>query len=173
MVCKLLVALLALPLLLQGVLAQDKPAAPKGPPPRFITVRSVDLPKERVVFDVQVVAQNALDQPTLLVYADGHQRLTLGTKPTHVHLAEGFQVSLKKARWRGVDGKEMDTKMVARRLQPGVTVLLSADGSEVDPAYLQMFKADALVLVVPAEELPVPYSPHVGGGIPIKEVGQR
>lgn len=174
-----LVALPALTLLSQVVRAEDQSAAPKGPPPRFISVRSVDAAKGQVVFDVQVVAQNPLDQLTVLVYPDGHQRLTLasnltlGWKPTHVYLGEGFRVSLQKAKWHGVDGKAVDARVVAKRLKPGVMVLLSADGAEVEPAYLRLFKADALVLVVPAEELPVPYIPHVGGSIPEKRVGGR
>jgi hypothetical protein len=54
---KLCAALLAVALVSQVVLAQEKPAAAKGPPPRFISVKSVDEAKGEVVFDVQVVAQ--------------------------------------------------------------------------------------------------------------------
>jgi hypothetical protein len=82
-------------------------------------------------------------------------------------------VSLTKARWTGIDGKEVGSETVAQRLKPGVTVLLSADGAPVDAAYRRLFREDVLVLMVLAEELPVPYLPHVGGGIPIKEVGER
>jgi hypothetical protein len=152
---------------------QDKPAAPKGPPPRFITVMSVDQAKGEVLFDVQVVAQNVLDQPTILVDPSGNKRLTLGTRPSYVHLGEGFKVSLKEAKWKSTDGKAVGTDAVAKRLKPGVTVLLSADGGAVDGAYLRMFKEDTLVLIVAAKNLPVPYIPHVGGGIPVKEIGDR
>jgi hypothetical protein len=155
----------------QGAHAKRKPKAATGPPPRFMTVKRIDLSKGEVVFDIQVVQQNALDQPTILVYPDGHTRLTLGTKPSHIHLGEGFKVALKKVKWRGVDGKPVDSKTVSKRLKPGVTVLLSADGAEVDPSYLRLFKADVLTLIVPADELPVPYNPQVGGAIPIQEVG--
>jgi subtilisin family serine protease len=155
----------------QIVLAQDKPAAPKRPPPRFITVRSVDQAKGEVIFDVQVVAQMFDDQPTLLVYPDDHKRLTLETKPTHVYFGDEFKVSSNKATWRGVDGKEVGAEAAAKRLKPGVIVLLSADGAPVDGVYLRMFKEDALVLVLPVEELPVPYSPHVGGSITEKKIG--
>jgi hypothetical protein len=166
----LLFALLAVVLQSQGLCAQGQPAAPKGPPPRFLIVRSIDSTKGEVVFDVQVVDQKALDQLTLLVYPDGHKRLTLGTKPIHVYLADGFKVSSKKAKWRGVDGKEVSAEATAKRLKPGGMVLLSADGEAVEEVYLRMFKDDTLVLVAPAEELPVPYSPHVGGGIAVKKV---
>jgi hypothetical protein len=107
------------------------------------------------------------------VYPNGEHRLTLGTKPTYVHLAAGFRVSLKSAKWSGVDGKEVGAEAAARKLKRGVTVLLSADGNSVDRAYLRMFKEDTLVLIAPAEELPVPYSPHVGGSIPVKEVAKH
>lgn len=171
--CKLSVALLGAALLSQIVFAQDKPGAPKGPPPRFITVERIDQVKGEVIFDVQVVSQNVLDEPTVLVDPGGDQRLTLGTKPPYVHLGLGFKVSLKNGKWSGTDGKQVGAEAAAKRLKPGVTVLLSADGAAVDRAYLRIFKEDTLVLVVEAEELPVPYIPHSAGSIPVKKVGER
>jgi hypothetical protein len=107
------------------------------------------------------------------VYPAGDKRLTLGTKPSYVHLGEGFKVSLKKGKWSLTDGKGVSAEAAAKRLKPGVIVLLSADGAAVDGAYLRMFKEDTLVLIVAMEELPVPYYPHVGGVIPVKKVGER
>jgi hypothetical protein len=133
----------------------------------------VDRAKGEVVFDVQVVAQNVLDAPTLLIYPDGHKRLTLGTKPTHIHLGEGFQVAVQKAKWYRADGKEIGAEAAVRHLKHGVLVLLSADGAEVDKAYLHMFKGNTLVLVVPADELPVPYNPHSGGFIAVKKIDRH
>jgi hypothetical protein len=69
----------------------------------------------------------------------------------YVHLAEGFKVSIKEAKWSNVDGKKMSSEAVATRLKPDVTVLLSSDGAEVDQKYLRMFKAETLVLIVPVE----------------------
>jgi hypothetical protein len=63
MVCKLSFALLAVTLLPQSVLTQENSVVPKGPPPRFITVTSVDQAKGEVIFDIQVVAQNATTSP--------------------------------------------------------------------------------------------------------------
>jgi hypothetical protein len=82
-------------------------------------------------------------------------------------------MSLKNAKWSGTDGKQVGAESASKRLKPGVLVLLSADGAAVDGAYLRMFREDTLVLVLAAEELPVPYMPHVGGGIPEKKVGDR
>jgi hypothetical protein len=172
MICKVSVALLAVALVSQVVLAEDKPA-PKGPPPRFITVRSVDQAKGNVVFEVQVLAQMFDEQTTVLVFPDGHEQMTLGRKPTYVGLSEGFKVSLKKAKWSGTDGKEVGADAAVKRLKPGVMVLLSADGTAVDRAYLGMFKENTLVLVVAAEELPVAYIPHSSSAIPVKKVGER
>src|SRR5262249_20753067 len=73
----------------QVVPAQNpKPAVFKGPPPRFLTVLSVDPAKGEVLFDVEVVALPAHDQPNVLRYPGGEQRLTLGTKPGSVHYAD-------------------------------------------------------------------------------------
>jgi hypothetical protein len=166
-------ALLAVALVCQVVRAQDKSSAPKTPPPRFITLRTVDQAKGEVVFDVQVVAQMFDERTTLLVFPDGHKQMTLGRKPAYVQLGEGFTVSLKKAKWSGTDGKEVSADAAVKRLNPGVMVLLSADGAAVDRAYLSLFKEDTLVLVVAAEELPVPYIPQSSGAIPVKAVGKR
>jgi len=173
MIYKLSGALLAVALVSQVVLAHDKPPDPNAPPPRFITVRSVDQAKGEVVFDVQVLVQRSDVQLTLLVFPDGHKQETLGTKPAYIYLGEGFKVSMKKAKWSGVDGKEAGADAVVKRLKPGVMVLLSADGSEVDRKYLGMFKEDTLVLVVSAEELPIPYLPQSDSAIPVKHVGKR
>ena len=173
MMCKLSVPLLATVLLSQVVLVHDKPAVPKGPPPRFITVMSVDQAKGEVVFDVSVVDIHVSDELTVLVYPDGHRRQTVGTKPSYIHLGEGFKVSLKNAKWSGTDGKQIGAEAAAKRLKPGLIVLLSTDGTAVDRAYLRMFKEDTLVLLVAWEELPLLSLPHVGGGIPSKKVGER
>jgi hypothetical protein len=124
-----------------------------------------------LLFDVQVATQNAHESPTLLEYPDGYHRLSLRMKPIHIHLAEGFRVSLQKATWRSVDGKKISSATVVRRLKPGSLVLLSADGNEVDPAYLRLFQPGTLVLIVPAGELPIPYFPHMGGSILVQKIG--
>jgi hypothetical protein len=173
MMYKSFVALLIVALASQAVHAQDRPTASKGPPPRFLTVKSTDQAKGEVIFDVQIVAQHVLDHPTVLVYPDGYQQLTLGTKPSYIHPAEGFKVPLKKARWSGTDGKEISAEAGVKRLKPGVMILLSADGAAVDEAYRRMFKEDTLVLTVAAEELLVPYIPHVGGALPVKKVEEH
>jgi hypothetical protein len=172
MVWKFAITVLAFMLMAQVVLSQNKTAVSKSPPPRFLTVATVNQAKGQVVFDVQVVAQHVHDQPTVLVYPDGEQRLTLGTKPTYVHLAEGFKVSLKKARWRAASGKKIQGEAVAERLKPGAVVLLSADGAEVDPAYLRILREDTLVLILPVDDLPVPYVAHTGGTILIRKVAE-
>jgi hypothetical protein len=109
----------------------------------------------------------------MLVYPGGYQRLTLGTTPSYTTSANGFKVSLKQAKWRGIDDKEVGAGAVAKRLTPGVVVLLSADGATVDTAYRRLFREDTLVLILPAAELPIPYMPHIGGGITVKNVGGR
>jgi hypothetical protein len=168
--CKLSVALFSVAILAHVAHSQDGPVVPKGPPPRFITVRNVDQAKAEVVFDVQVVVQGVLDRPTVLIYPDGYKRMTLGTKPSYVYLLDGFKVWWKKAKWTGTDGKEVSAESVAKRLKPGVTIVLSADGAAVDEAYLRMFKEDTLVLIVPQEELPVPYASQGGSAIPVQNV---
>jgi peroxiredoxin len=158
----------------QVVHAQNaKGVIPKGPPPRFITVLKLDESKGEVMFDVQVVLQDARAQPEVLVFPSGEQRMTLDVKPRYVHLLEGIKVSLKKVKWAGVDDKEVTPAAAAKQLKPGVSVLLSADGHAVDQAFLRLFKDDTLVLIVSVDEAPVPYYPHVGGIIPEKKAVDR
>jgi hypothetical protein len=153
--------------------AMDKDARfQKGPPPRFITVTKVDLAKREVHFDVEVVHQDSGEELTVLVYPDGSRRLTLGTKPSHTHLG-GFKVSLKHAKWQGINGKDISPVEAAKRLKLGIVVLLSADGAAVNQAFLRMFKDDTLVLIVPVDELPLPYLPYTGSTIPEKKVDER
>jgi hypothetical protein len=54
------------------------------------------------------------------------------------------------------DGKALDAKVLAERLKKWVPVLVSTDGGKVDPAYLQLLKSDAVVLVVPLLPPPPP-----------------
>jgi hypothetical protein len=98
-------ALLAM-LMTEVTLAEEKRPASEGPPPRFIPVKDIDQAKQEILFDLQILSQNPSDQPTLLVYPDGYRRLTLGTRPGYVHPAEGFKVSIKKAKWSNMDGKK-------------------------------------------------------------------
>jgi hypothetical protein len=152
--------------------AQDAPGferfVPKGPAPRFIIPISVNEAKGEVLFWVQVVAQGPLDRLAILEDRDGNQRHTLGSKPSFTIPIEGFRVPFGKGKWSTADGKEIAAGGVAARLKPGGIVLLSADGEPVNTAYLRMFNDDVLVLVVPAEDLPIPYMPLTGSTIPIK-----
>jgi hypothetical protein len=143
---------------------------PKGPAPRFIVVVKTDVAKGEVVFWVQVVRIGPMDQPSLLVDREGNQRTTLGHKPNFTIPIEGFRVPLAKGKWSTADGKEVTANAVAARLKPGTLVLLTADGKPVNETYLRSFKDDTLVLVVPVEDLPIPYMPQIGGSIPIKNV---
>ena len=157
--------------------AQEQKTGRQGPPPRFITVRSLEQAKGEVIFDVQIVVVDPSHQPTILVYPSGSRRLTLlsfgkPTKPSYVRPAEGFTVSLKKAKWRDITGKAENAEAVAKRLKPGVMVLLSADGAEVDQAYLGMFKEGTLVLAVSVDESPIPYDLLGGSSISEKKVGE-
>lgn len=171
--CQFSLALLGVALVSQVVGAQDKRAAPKGPPPRFITVASVDAVRGKVVFDVPVVDGHSLTGFRVLQYPDGSERYNLGGKPWYIDVQ--IKVSVKEAKWRGVDGKEVNADAAAKRIKPGLTVLLSADGDDVDPAYLRMFKEDTLVLIEPADELPVPVLalPDAILGHHYKKVGER
>lgn len=162
---RLTVAMWVIALASHAVVAQDPGRAdPKGPPPHFITVRNVDDAKGEMRFELTILS---------LVPPDGKERPVPGAKPKFAHLTGRGNVSLKKAKWAGGDGKEVGAEEAAKRLKPGVTVLLSADGAAVDPAYLRLFKEDTLVLTLPAEEWPVPSRPQAGGVVPAKPGGDR
>ena len=50
----------------------------------------------------------------------------------------------------GTDGKRLPAAELRRLLRKEVTVLVSADGRKVDPFYLEVFRADTPVLVLPS-----------------------
>ncbi|MBP3955582.1 hypothetical protein J8F10_09840 [Gemmata sp. G18] len=47
------------------------------------------------------------------------------------------------------DGKKLETADAIKKLAPGGTVVVSADGKPVSPTFLKMFKDDVLVLASP------------------------
>ena len=173
----LVVGLLAATVLVSGAAraaAQPSPLddleTPAGPAPRFVKVLHVNEAKGEVLFRVQVVSQGPGERPVLLMDREGNKRMSLGSKPSFIVPIDGFRVKLASGKWSSADGKEIAPDAVATLLKPGVIVLLSADGKSVDPAYLQMFKQETLVLIVPAKDLPIPYMPLIGSSIPIKQV---
>lgn len=117
MICKFSVALLAIALVSRVGLAQDEHAIPKGPGPRFITVRSLDQAKGEVVFDIQIITE--------IQGAIGGS----GPRVAYVYPNMGLKVSLKTAKWSRADGKRVELGATTKRLKPGMMVLLSADGT--------------------------------------------
>jgi hypothetical protein len=77
-------------------------------------------------------------------------------------------VKLAKASVSDAGGNKLAGKALWARLKKGDTVLLSADGQAVDPAYLRALQPSTLVLVLPpVPGVPVvPGEPSPGGVVP-------
>jgi hypothetical protein len=123
----------------------DKPGFPDGPTPTIATVAAIDKDGGtctlRTILVVQVtentevvevvngVAVKRIVTVTRLVTKDREEKVSI--KDTPIADAEGNKVA-EDAAWK--------------RLTPGTTVVISADGNKVDPAYLAAFKKETLVL---------------------------
>jgi hypothetical protein len=148
-----------LPLLLSATLlapaADPDPAVtPKGTPPTIL-VGTIDkngnlvtvVMRPEAVTVTRQVKENVNGKEVVRQIAVTEMRMTK---------AEVTR-DLSKATVTTASGKKIDKKELAKRLAKPAAVLISADGKAVDKGFLALFKADTLVIVLPApkaEELP-------------------
>jgi hypothetical protein len=109
--------------------ADDPSAAPKGPPPRFMTVGKIE--PDKCLFTCH--------------YMNEIHRIGV------VHEPREMVVFLAKARIASAGGEPIATSDLWKRLKPGQTVLLAADGRNIDPAYLTIVRKDTVVIIIPQE----------------------
>ncbi len=141
-------------LLLLSVLAAPRPEkseAPKGPPPEVRVVKV--SPKGDLVSEVTVMMtrmQTETRREERIV--NGMNVVRNVTVSVPVVMQERRQVvhAAKDVKAFSAEGKAIDLKDLAKRLAYPTPVVVSADGRPVDPAYLRLFRKDALVLVLSA-----------------------
>ncbi|MFM8273820.1 MAG: hypothetical protein ACKODX_16025 [Gemmata sp.] len=139
------------------------PPVAAGPAPRILELKATDGKVLVTVVraeKVQVGAGNAINPnggaaPAVIA------REVMRTK--QVELGEVKDLTVTTA-----DGKKVETADALKKLAAGGTVVVSADGRPVSPAFLKLFKDDVLVLVSPeltAAVAPAPVGRPLPGGI--------
>ena len=148
--------------------AKDAPAAdtaPAGLPPRILELKpntdgKIMLPVTR---PVQNAAGGGGAVPGPVPGAPGARPniIMMGRMVENVELANIKDLTITTAA-----GKEVTREEALKTLAKGGTVVVSADGQKISPAYLKMFKDEVLVLAAP--ELAAGNGPQFGaimGGV--------
>jgi hypothetical protein len=105
-----------------AALADEKVNPPRGLPPRFMSVASIDQETIELI-EVQPVEGRPDDS------------------------AESRRTArLKSLRGFDTRGQELERQVWQRRLKAGNVVVVAADDKKVDPAYLRVLKEDTVVL---------------------------
>jgi hypothetical protein len=139
--------------------AQEKPKTPTGLPPTFATVVVLDKP-QAVIDLAEVTVRMVPEERVKLVTKDGKAEEVKYTVLRPVAEQHIRRLELKSAEVFDARGKKLGSEEVWKRLAVGATVLVSADGQSVDPAYLGVLAQDALVFVSPQ------YAARLGGSAP-------
>ena len=115
--------------------ADEKRATPQSPPPDQVVLMAVDAEKGLVTYE-QVFWEAQLDQKTFEI-----------TKWNSKAVQKQFP--LAKATFTDVGrSKPLVKEDVAKRLKPGVPLLVTRDGKDLDPYYASVFKPGTLVVTV-------------------------
>jgi hypothetical protein len=123
----------------------EKPKIPQGATPTIATVAEIN--KEAGTCTLQtnhVVAQTVNVPVTEIVNGVAVTKVVPETRLKTV--VETRPVSIKDMPVTDAEGNKIAEDDVWKRLTQGTTVVVSADGNKVDPAFLAAFKKDTLVL---------------------------
>jgi hypothetical protein len=140
MLCTAAIVALALAVAVTAM-ASDEPAFPRGAPPRFAVVTKIrgNWILLREVHQRFIAREERHGDEARTVY-----RLEQETHLREYHLG---RVDVFNA-----EGKKVPAQDAGKRLTVGSMVLVSADDRPVAAAYLNLFKADTLVIVPSRED---------------------
>jgi hypothetical protein len=147
--------------------APVKPAVevPRGSPPHLITAR---VDKDGNLASTQRVGRYKTVKKIAKRIVNGQVFEEEVTELIPEIVEVTVKWKLDKATITEVGGTKIDKATLAKRLAQPAVVVLSADGRAVDPIYLELFKKDVLVIVLPEmaarrplppEKVPVPKVP--------------
>jgi hypothetical protein len=146
MMVRQLFALVMLGLWVPGLGAEEPPELPKpqGFPPTVVLARMDKDGQFRVRAPDIVLVPSTRE---VLVKENGQtKKVTVPVDEPRVRIVEKF-FDGKDMQVFGTDGKQLETKDVAKALEKETPVLLSADANKVDPFYLRVIKEGTLILV--------------------------
>ena len=149
------------PLLLSSLLAQPSseppPDSTTGPPP--IIVKATVEKDQLVSIFTAPVTRNAVENRQRVV--DGKVEIYAVTVriTTMTKLKRAWD--LKKAKITNGSGKKMDIDTLRKRLAVETPVVVSADGKPIAKGYLNLIRAEVIVIEAPPVPEPAPNSPPI------------
>src|SRR4051812_41673874 len=126
--------------------AEEKPSLSPGVPPWFATVGKVDLKTKTLVLHIRTV-HFVTEEVMKNAVVDGK---TTGVQQKVVHPVyetRTREVPLESATFREAGGKGVKATDLAKRLEVGTAVVVSADGQVIDSTYLTALAKDAIIIV--------------------------
>jgi hypothetical protein len=140
---KHLVAILSCLAFVSGVFAQD---APKGPPPIFKVVTSVDAAKGQIQFK-ETVTKVVPVQKEIDVNVNGQIMKQVITEYVSVLEERSYVVEVANARVITPDGKKIANDDIWKRVKAKNVVVLSANGDTPAAEYLRALHPETVVII--------------------------
>ncbi len=133
-------------------------AAPSGTPPEQV-LATIDAKGKLTIIHVACNCYGpAVQENTVEVPGKKDEKPTkVKVKISSVTMTTA-ELPAKAVQAYTVDGSQIEPEKLAKLLAKERTVLVATDGKKVDPALLQLYKGDTIVLVPPANAL------NLGGG---------
>jgi hypothetical protein len=132
--------------LLAAPAPEEKPTPPTGPTPTLATVAEVDQTAGTCLLRTTRVNQVTANR---IVTENVNGMIVKKVVPETRLVTEvaDDKVSVKDSTITDAAGNKIAEEDAWKRLTPGTTVVVSADGNKVDPAYLAPFKKETLVIL--------------------------
>jgi len=128
--------------------AQDNPPEPKGSAPTILFVDRVEEASGNVMFQrpVSVVVPTQVTEKVIQNGQEVNVARIVYRQQTQISMVA---YALKGSTFQTAGGKKLSQEDGLKRLKKGTPVLIGEGGQAVNPLYLRVVNADALVMVAP------------------------
>jgi hypothetical protein len=131
--------------LLAAPVPGEKPKIPQGATPTIATVAEIDKDAGTCTLRTTAVKLVPVNRE-VAVNENGMIVKKVVTETRQVTSTQDQMVSIKDSPITDAEGNKVSEEDAWKRLTPGTTVVISADGNKVDPGYLAAFKKETLGL---------------------------
>jgi len=132
--------------LLAAPAPDEKPKPPTGPTPTLATVAEVDQTAGTCVLRTIHIQHVTVNVPVTEII-NGMAVTKIVPEIRRTSTTQDEKLAVKDSVVTDAAGNKIGVDDVWKRLTPGTTVVVSADGNKVDPAYLTAFKKETLVIL--------------------------
>jgi hypothetical protein len=126
--------------------AVAQPGAPKGSPPVFKIVASVDQAKGHIVFHEFMYKSEPRVEKRKVV-KNGQEVIEEVTVMVQVPFMMAIPLDATASRVITPDGKQLPIDEVWKRVKAKTAVVVSTDHNTPDPAFLRALNADTLIII--------------------------